>query len=191
MMSEEMFFNKVKETMHGYAPEVPASVYGGMRKKYARSKFFSWNASTFNAWYVALIAIAGLITFTALPTNEMKASKASTINMNVEHLPASVASTLNLETAIAKSCEQTKIVSKNHKGEPSLMPSSLVEVKKESSLNQNLELTQSSAEGTTPKEEVITTESSEVVLPVEEKKEEAAPKKPTRKIKAPIYKDKQ
>jgi hypothetical protein len=191
MMSEDLFFNKVKETMHGYSPEVSSNVYGAMRKKYARSKFFSWNASTLNVWYVALVAVMGLAVFSVMPTSETQASKAATINMNVEHLPTSVASMSNTGAPATASCEQSETVLKYYKGEPSLFPSSLIEVKKETPINQNVELTQPSTEVTTSEQQVITTESIEAALPVEEEKQEVAPKKPTRKIKAPRYKDKQ
>lgn len=191
MMSEDLFFNKVKETMHGYSPEVSAEVYGAMRKKYARSKFFSWNASSLNVWYVALVAVMGLVVFGAAPTCEMQASKAATINMNVEHLPASVEATPDCGAPATPSCEQSETVLKHRTGEPSLFPSSLAEVKEEAPINQNVEPTQSSTDITTLEEEVNTTESIEAALPEEEKKQEVAPTKPTRKIRAPRYKDKQ
>jgi hypothetical protein len=189
MMSEDLFFNKVKETMHGYSPEVSADVYGAMRKKYARSKFFSWNASTLNVWYVALVAVMGSVVFSAFPTSDMRATKASSINTNIEHLPTMVEEANIFVAAETKACEQSETVLKYYKGEPCIFPSSVVEAKSETPIIQEIKAGSESVEviGTEEVEVTVPTE----VVPAEEEKVEATPKKSTRKIKAPIYKDKQ
>jgi hypothetical protein len=56
MTSEEKFFRHVKETMSGYAPEVPAAVYGRMRRKLWLSRFLTFDASRLNIWYLLLAA---------------------------------------------------------------------------------------------------------------------------------------
>jgi hypothetical protein len=60
MMSDERFFNQVKATMADYSPEVPAAVYGGMRRKLWWSNFTRLSATRLNIWYVAIALLAGM-----------------------------------------------------------------------------------------------------------------------------------
>ena len=53
-MSEDRFFQQVKSVMSDYSPEVPGSVYEGVRKKMWWSNFMRFDASRLNIWYVAL-----------------------------------------------------------------------------------------------------------------------------------------
>lgn len=70
MSSEDLFFQKVRDVAYDYAPEVPASVYAGMRSKYRKSRFFAWNASSLNVWYVAVLALlTGFGAYTMFPQN--------------------------------------------------------------------------------------------------------------------------
>lgn len=62
-MSEDRFFNQVRETLHDYAPEVPQSVYGAMRRKLWWSNFTKLSVTRFNVWYAILIMAAGGIWF--------------------------------------------------------------------------------------------------------------------------------
>jgi hypothetical protein len=62
-MSEDRFFQQVNAAMTDYSPEVPASVYAGMRKKLWWSNFTRLSATRFNVWYVALIVTGGLVWF--------------------------------------------------------------------------------------------------------------------------------
>ena len=188
-MSEDMFFNKVKETMHGYSPEVSAGVYGAMRKKYARSKFFSWNASTLNVWYLALVAVLGVAVIGTSVDSNATASKASSINTKTEVLPVEISATPEFIITETKSCERSTKALDHYKGEPCLFPSSLVEVKKEVTINQSSQIDPAVTEVTT-QEEMKQVEAIEVA-PSEEVIVKEEPKKATRKIKAPIYKDKQ
>jgi hypothetical protein len=57
-MSEERFYNQVREQLFDYSPEVPQSVYGGMRRKLWWSDFTSFKAFRFNMWYL-LIMVGG------------------------------------------------------------------------------------------------------------------------------------
>lgn len=189
MMSEDMFFNKVKETMHGYSPEVSAGVYGGMRKKYARSKFFSWNASTLNVWYLALVAVLGAAVIGTSVDSNATASKASAINTKTEVLPVEISAKPEFVVTETKACERSAKVLDQYKGEPCLFPSSLVEVKKDVTVNPSAQMNPEVTEVTT-QEEMNQVEAIEVT-PVEEVIIKEEPKKATRKIKASIYKDKQ
>lgn len=58
-MSEERFFEQVKGTMSGYAPEVPQGVYGKMRRALWWSNFTKLSATRFNMWYLLLLLGAG------------------------------------------------------------------------------------------------------------------------------------
>jgi hypothetical protein len=58
-MSEDRFFQNIRATMVEYSPEVPHSVYTGMRKKLWWSDFTKISATRFNIWYAALIVISG------------------------------------------------------------------------------------------------------------------------------------
>jgi hypothetical protein len=60
-MTEERFFNEVRNRMEGFAPQVPSSVYAGMRRKLWWSNFSRFRAAHLNVWYVALVPAAALL----------------------------------------------------------------------------------------------------------------------------------
>ncbi len=64
-MSEDRFFQQVNAAMTDYRPEVPASVYAGMRKKLWWSNFTRLSATRFNVWYAALLVTGGIVWFAA------------------------------------------------------------------------------------------------------------------------------
>ena len=68
-MSEDRFFQQVNAAMTDYRPEVPASVYAGMRKKLWWSNFTRLSATRFNVWYAALLVTGGLVWFMANNAN--------------------------------------------------------------------------------------------------------------------------
>ena len=61
-MSEDRFYSKMRSVITEYRPEVPASVYEGMRKKLWWSNFTRLSITRFNMWYVLLI-IGGIGTW--------------------------------------------------------------------------------------------------------------------------------
>lgn len=64
MMSEERFFSEVKAAVYNYSPEVPASVYSGMRRKLWISQFTRFSIARLNMWYLLLaVSIAGSVFF--------------------------------------------------------------------------------------------------------------------------------
>lgn len=66
-MSEERFYNQFREKLQNYAPEVPAGVYAGMRRKLWWSNFTRLSVTRFNLWYTLLITgIAGVVLTTKL-----------------------------------------------------------------------------------------------------------------------------
>lgn len=58
-MSEDRFYSQVRAAMSEHHPEVPASVYHGMRKKLWWSNFTRLSITRFNIWY-ALFILGGL-----------------------------------------------------------------------------------------------------------------------------------
>jgi hypothetical protein len=83
-MSEEKFFLQVKSTMEHYAPEVPAAVYAGMRRKLWVSQFMRWNASRLNAWYVLLFVSLGTTAAVLASNNGAQGTKAAQFSAPVE-----------------------------------------------------------------------------------------------------------
>ena len=66
-MSEDKFFQMVQGKLENFSPEVPQAAYAGMRRKYAVSKFMSWNAGRLNVWYALLLV--GMTSATVLVLN--------------------------------------------------------------------------------------------------------------------------
>lgn len=76
-MSDDTFYNKVRETMYSYAPEVPASVYTGMRRKLWLAKFLSFGPERLNIWYLLLaggVAVAAISQWNTSCEPAMKAN---------------------------------------------------------------------------------------------------------------------
>ena len=57
---EDKFFEMYRDSFQGFEPEVPASIYAGVRKKMMWSNFMTFNLSTLNVWYLGLILAGGL-----------------------------------------------------------------------------------------------------------------------------------
>ena len=79
-MSEERFYNQVREQLFDYSPEVPQSVYSGMRRKLWWSDFTSFKAFRFNMWYL-LIMVGGAsaaVIYSSKENTDSIATKAGT-----------------------------------------------------------------------------------------------------------------
>lgn len=57
---EDKFFEMYRDSFQDFAPEAPASIYAGVRKKMMWSNFMTFNLSTLNVWYLGLILLGGL-----------------------------------------------------------------------------------------------------------------------------------
>lgn len=79
-MSDERFFSQVKSTLQGYAPEVPESVYNGMRRKLWMSRFTKLSATRFNMWYLLLILASTSGAVAYYFQSESVASKMAPVN---------------------------------------------------------------------------------------------------------------
>lgn len=87
-MTEEKFFKSVHDSLSNYAPEVPASVYAGVRRKMWLSGFLSFNWNQLNVWYV-LIGASMLSGLFFMSNNESAvAKKVDQIAPKVELLAA-------------------------------------------------------------------------------------------------------
>ena len=117
-MSEDRFFQNIRSTMVEYRPEVPQSVYSGMRKKLWWSNFTKISATRFNLWYAVLIVTSAslLINFSltdATPENDGAPSAQSELPKVLnEDLPAypdqeANASPQNVEMIIEETSTKT------------------------------------------------------------------------------------
>jgi len=59
-MSEDRFFQQVNSVMSNYRPEVPETVYAGMRKKLWWSNFTRFSYTSLNVWYLLIAFVAGV-----------------------------------------------------------------------------------------------------------------------------------
>ncbi len=70
-MSEERFFEQVKSSLFGYAPDVPTEAYSKMRRAFWWSNFTKLSATRFNMWYLLLmLGIGASATAVALQKDE-------------------------------------------------------------------------------------------------------------------------
>jgi hypothetical protein len=70
-MSEERFFNSVRESLVNYSPEAPQHVYQSMRKRLWWSNFVKLDMSRLNLWYLLLgIGVATSAVFYNMDENK-------------------------------------------------------------------------------------------------------------------------
>ncbi|MFM9986328.1 MAG: hypothetical protein ACKVOK_13905 [Flavobacteriales bacterium] len=100
-MSDERFYDQVRNTMSGYAPEVPQAAYGKMRRALWWSNFTKLSVTRFNMWYlIALLGIGGgaAAMFSNGETPLQPAAMAPVIQMETPVLPALNASANPVQT---------------------------------------------------------------------------------------------
>ena len=119
MISEERFFQNVKEQFQGFAPNVPSSVYKGMRRKLWMSNFLSFSASRMNVWYLLLLAGATTAAVLLIEQPEISAQKIGAQPRNIEltEVVPTVPVTFNCtDETVALACcsESKKVVSHKH-----------------------------------------------------------------------------
>jgi hypothetical protein len=92
-MTEEKFFKGVHDSLSNYAPEVPASVYTGMRRKMWLNGFLSMKWNQLNVWYV-LLGASMLSAVLFMNTNEsVIAKKVDQASPIMEQVKATVSNT--------------------------------------------------------------------------------------------------
>jgi len=97
-MSDDRFYNQVRSTMANYQPEVPASVYGAMRKKLWWSNFTKLSATRFNIWYLGIMISGAVAAWAFLPQSAAIETAAETqpaavpafVQPVIEQAPAAV-----------------------------------------------------------------------------------------------------
>jgi len=153
-MTEEKFFKSVHDSLSNYAPEVPASVYAGMRRKMWWNGFLSMNWNQLNIWYVLLGAslLSSVFFFGKNESTVAKKVEASTPNMEQVIAPATVAT--KAPTAAFTNCASNEICSSKKTSSKSAETPIFDQVKKE-----ELPLTEIKSEETLP---VVTTPTAEV-----------------------------
>lgn len=107
-MTEEKFFKSVHDSLSNYAPEVPASVYAGVRRKMWLSGFLSFNWNQLNIWYV-LIGASMLSSLFFVGNKDNAVAKKVDQNAPKMELMAAP-STAVIETATASCSNEKKAV---------------------------------------------------------------------------------
>jgi len=86
-MSDDIFFNKVRSTMANYSPDVPGSVYSGMRRKLWLSHFVRLDMTRFNVWYILLIGGLAAGSMATMSNASSEAFKATTYRVELNGSP--------------------------------------------------------------------------------------------------------
>jgi hypothetical protein len=101
MMQEDQIFNQFKSVLEHYQPEVPQSVYKGVRRKLWLSQFMRFNAASLNVWYVGVAICVGLGTWGVLSKEETAtAQTAKSVSVHMESQ-----STIVQAASSSSSCE--------------------------------------------------------------------------------------
>ncbi len=116
-MSEERFYQQVKDVMYNYSPEVPHQVYGKMRRALWWSNFTKLSATRFNMWYLLLLLGAGgtaAVLYTQDPkTVATSAAQPAYSTPAQNSVPAEVAEVASISTNAA---EPNAACATGHKG---------------------------------------------------------------------------
>jgi hypothetical protein len=116
-MSEERFYQQVKEVVYNYSPEVPQQVYGKMRRALWWSNFTKLSATRFNMWYLLLLLGAGG-TAAVLFTQDHKTAATSAAQPAYSMPAQNIVPTVNADVAsISTNAAETKAAcATGHKG---------------------------------------------------------------------------
>jgi len=102
-MSEDRFFSQVRTGLSDYRPEVPASVYEGMRKKLWWSNFTRLSLARFNMWY-ALLMLGGLGVWVGITNSK------SNSDLQVSEAPAQIIQELPTANVSEQHVVSTEVV---------------------------------------------------------------------------------
>lgn len=122
MMHEDRLYNQFKAQLENYAPEVPAAVYSGMRRKLWWSQFLKFNASSLNVWYVgtALMVGAGLWLGTGNAATTAQIAKQHVSEITFQPI-AETPSTCGSQTASVGDCALTCTKKKSCSTQPTII----------------------------------------------------------------------
>jgi hypothetical protein len=107
-MSEDKFFQMVQGKLENFSPEVPQAAYAGMRRKYAVSKFMSWNAGRLNVWYALLLV--GMTSAAVVVLNSSTTESATQALTSPVQTSKLTVSPTALVSAELPACNNTKCV---------------------------------------------------------------------------------
>ena len=182
-MSEDKFFQMVQGKLENFSPEVPQAAYAGMRRKYAVSKFMSWNAGRLNVWYALLLVGVASATVFTLSTGETQLAKQG-VNMPVELTKMSAPTTaavvnVNSSSCLSDSntsCNSKKVYSGKNTQSPDVVPYCIIP---------ESELTLMDKQDEIKNESTIETPIIEEIVKVKEQ-----PAKPKTSLTIPVYEKK-
>lgn len=181
-MSEEKFYQNMREQLVNFSPEVPSSVYGGMRRKYAVSKFFSWNLNAFNVWYLtALMTITGVTAF-QMRSFETKADRGMNPLSNIMEMEVPI-------NGMVVTAIPTEAMEAKEKSVHSCSPSAAASCSQSST-----EVVQVESPSSIVLEEKLIEETQEEKKVIEEpqvpkNEEQKTPPKKTKRLTVPVIKD--
>jgi hypothetical protein len=188
MMSEEKFFQKVQSELSGYSPEVPAHVYAGMRRKYGWAKFTTWNATTWNVWY--LVMLLGISSGIAYGT-------ASSMNTDSTHAKRGLSNPVEAPVLEAVNTSATTSCVANHAADCSAATTACSSSKSasqaaatnETSLdNTSSTIVEASVSASTSNNDIVD-QTEETAPTFEEATPEVLNAKPKKKLKVNVYKE--
>ena len=117
MMQEDQIFNQFKSVLEHYQPEVPHSVYKGVRRKLWLSQFMRFNAASLNVWYVGVAMCVGLGTLGILSKDEAAtAQTAKPVSIQMESqstIVQAVSSSSSCEMDSEPTCNDLKVCKKS------------------------------------------------------------------------------
>lgn len=117
MMQEDQIFNQFKSVLEHYQPEVPQSVYKGVRRKLWLSQFMRFNAASLNVWYVGVAICVGLGTWGVLSKDEAAtAQTAKPVSVQMESqstIVQAVSSSSSCEMGSEPVCNDLKVCEKS------------------------------------------------------------------------------
>jgi len=115
-MNQDQMFKQVGESLRGYSPEVPAHLYGGIRKKLGWSRFLSFSANSLNVYYLgAMLTLGATAAFmygggeSDMPT----LSQVKNYNEPIQHTRQAIAFSAVTAEDAAKEFEEITQLSKN------------------------------------------------------------------------------
>jgi hypothetical protein len=179
----------VQGKLENFSPEVPQAAYAGMRRKYAVSKFMSWNAGRLNVWYALLLVGVASATVVGLNSSSTEVAKqAAFAPIDVVTFPhASTSNVKKEESCIVYTTAQPTCTAsvKKAKGNDNVLVLNTATVTPEILVNPSPIVTPFVAEG--PVENILNQDTPKVEEIVKVKEQ---PVKPKTVLTIPVYGDK-
>jgi len=183
-MSEDKFFQMVQGKLENFSPEVPQAAYAGMRRKYAVSKFMSWNAGRLNVWYALLLVGVASATVFSLSTGSTQVAKQgviSPIELTKITAPEATAAVSSNPTSFLNesntSCKSKKVYSKSDTQVANVFPNCIIPESELTLMDEQKEIKSENTNETPIIEEIVKVKElpvkpkTSLTIPVYEKKD--------------------